>query len=700
MSTEGGEDDLQRVLDREKQLETEDQGKGSSSDGTSNADNEDEVRETLRRRMQAYIASHSNNSGPARRNSSSNEINEPYNLTNSTYTAISNLRAKNLEAPNLYGGVSNISDSLGSFKPSGETWGAPPVARQNFGTRQNISFNFDPVTMQCKNCNGDPHRVLSGVGGTDENPMDRMIIVLADQSFPAMVGPEDGGHCIMVVRLEFGTPGELVEIFLDLARGCQIPAGSVVLLSSMSHLADVGLSAYTADLNLAATKLIRALRGGVMVLPGLVFPAAKIVNPMVVRGVIDLLTWSAEASKVSDSVQPILNESHRALRDLLAGSGTGTAPSQFGARCRLPVQLGNPEYRKWELTGPEKLPSSTGPVPSSKVLEILNMATSELAVGLGLNYTKVANLFGATGAGSKTSRDMLIIGASHASRLHTAFKSAGANSKWLETRNWRPTTTAVDALALEIQRAVSGLSQPVLVFSALDNSYFQTGCTDGSIVANRRDEAGIYHVEGDLICGPAESAKRMFAQLVPVFKKFQELDKILLVPFPRYLWAACCMDDEHATNTRVEGYQEEQLSDLDACQRLWRGLAHRQGLINFKICNTGRLLADAHLWTGDPVHPGMEGYERVVRFVIQGLDDMAAKRKLLGDSDSDLEDMAVTKKPKADTGMEAMPPPRFRPAWTSSTGHFVSPVVSRPFNTGRGRPGRRFGRGGGRRPYF
>jgi hypothetical protein len=176
MGTDGGEDDIQRVLDREKQLETEEQSKGSSTDGTSYTGNEDEVRETLRRRMEAYIAAHSSSTGPAHRNSNSSEINESYNLTNSTYTAITNLRAKNLEAPNLYGGVSNISDSLGSFKPAGETWGAPPVARQNFGARQNISFNFDPVTMQCRNCNREPHRVLSGVGGTEENPMERMTI--------------------------------------------------------------------------------------------------------------------------------------------------------------------------------------------------------------------------------------------------------------------------------------------------------------------------------------------------------------------------------------------------------------------------------------------------------------------------------------------------------------------------------------------
>jgi hypothetical protein len=702
---DGGE--LARVLAQERQLETGEREEGTvpSSSSTTAGGEEDERAADLRKRLQNYLAIHGRKKDPANSSSSSNcsDLNNDHNKqANSTYDAIGKLRQKNLEAQNLYGGVSTLSDCLGSFKPDGETWGSPPVSRQNFGARHNISLNFDPVTLQCKNCDREPHRILAGIGGGgDDTPGDRMLIVLADQSFPAAVGPEDGCDCMMVIRLEYGSPHELVEIFLDLTRGCRIPAGSVVLLSSLSHLADVGLAAYTADLNSAATKLTRALRGGVVVLPGFVFPAANINNAMVVRGMIDLLTWSAEASRVMDSVQPVLRESHLVNRDLLLKLGTGDAQSPYGVRLRLPVQLGSPELRKWELTGPENLKNGTGPVPSSDVMKIINSATSELAIGLGLNYYKVANLYGGQAAGSSIERNVVVIGASHASRLHVAFKNAGAKAKWLETRNWRPRTAAVDSLILEMDKAVAGLDNPVLVFTLLDNAYFQTGQVDGSIIPNSKDISGAYHVDGDLICGPAETAKKLFTQIVPALKKFPELDKIVLVPLPRYLWSACCGDVEHATNTRCDGYQEEQLGDLEACQRLWRGLAHRQGIPNLKICNTGRLLADSELWVNDPVHPCQEGYDRVVRYLIQGLADMANKRKKLSSDDSDLEDNMPQKKQKTEDGMERMPPPRFRPAWTSSTGNFVSPAPVKPFNTGRGRfMGRRFGRGGGRSPFY
>jgi hypothetical protein len=172
-----------------------------------------------------------------------------------------------------------------------------------------------------------------------------MVFVLADQSFPAAVGPEGSG-CMMVIRLEFGSPMELVDLFLDLTRGCQIPAGSVLLLSSLSHLADSGPAAYAADLNLAAIKLMRALRGGIIVLPGLVFPAAKITDPSVVRGLVDILSWSAEAALVSDSACPVLKQCYRDLRDLLVSSGSGAVQTKYGMRLRLPKQIGHLDFKK------------------------------------------------------------------------------------------------------------------------------------------------------------------------------------------------------------------------------------------------------------------------------------------------------------------------------------------------------------------
>ncbi len=67
------------------------------------------------------------------------------------------------------------------------------------------------------------------------------VFVQADQNFPTMVPAGREGECtIKIVQVENGSLSELVEVFLGLTRGFDMPAGAVVLLSSPSHASVVG----------------------------------------------------------------------------------------------------------------------------------------------------------------------------------------------------------------------------------------------------------------------------------------------------------------------------------------------------------------------------------------------------------------------------------------------------------------------------
>jgi hypothetical protein len=108
----------------------------------------------------------------------------------------------------------------------------------------------------------------------------------------------------------------------------------------------------------------------------------------------------------------------------------------------------------------------------------------------------------------------------------------------------------VTGLQEELVKAMSNLDNPLLVFCNLD-TYFQTAQEDGSIIPHSRRPDGSYHVDGDLICGPTESAKKNFMQLVPLFRYLAETDKILTVPVPRYLWGlAAATPSTPPTRTR------------------------------------------------------------------------------------------------------------------------------------------------------
>jgi hypothetical protein len=55
------------------------------------------------------------------------------------------------------------------------------------------------------------------------------------------------GECVKIIQVENGSLSDLVEVFLGLTRGFDLPVSAVILLSSPSHAAFVGTAEYAAD---------------------------------------------------------------------------------------------------------------------------------------------------------------------------------------------------------------------------------------------------------------------------------------------------------------------------------------------------------------------------------------------------------------------------------------------------------------------
>jgi hypothetical protein len=92
--------------------------------------------------------------------------------------------------------------------------------------------------------------------------------ILADQNFPPSLPVEGEGECLKVFRVEDATLHELVTTFLEATRGFIVPAGSVVTLSSASHLAWVGAAAYAQEYVAARGRLRASFRKGIEVVHG------------------------------------------------------------------------------------------------------------------------------------------------------------------------------------------------------------------------------------------------------------------------------------------------------------------------------------------------------------------------------------------------------------------------------------------------
>jgi hypothetical protein len=103
-----------------------------------------------------------------------------------------------------------------------------------------ISCSFDPKTLNCLACQ-IPHRII--------NANVPVTICFADQNFVPTVCCRSGAasSCLAVVRYEDASLAELTAIAYEILQGNTIPAGSVLLLGSASHLFRVGASTYAVD---------------------------------------------------------------------------------------------------------------------------------------------------------------------------------------------------------------------------------------------------------------------------------------------------------------------------------------------------------------------------------------------------------------------------------------------------------------------
>jgi len=113
----------------------------------------------------------------------------------------------------------------------------------------NISASFDMDNMTCSTCMSGPHpTLLKDRDAADSVELSPQCFVITDQNFPAAISACSGGNCLKILRIENGSINDIVTCFLNVTMGFTMPAGSVVLLGSTSHLAWVGTSAYCEDL--------------------------------------------------------------------------------------------------------------------------------------------------------------------------------------------------------------------------------------------------------------------------------------------------------------------------------------------------------------------------------------------------------------------------------------------------------------------
>jgi hypothetical protein len=272
------------------------------------------------------------------------------------------------------------------------------------------------------------HTVLRRtIEGNDVGLDNPPVFILSDQNFPPMVPAGGEGECLKIIQVENSTLIELVEVFLGMTRGFDVPAGTVVLLSSASHAASVGTADYAADFVRASGLLRGTFTGDINVLHGVPFLIGGTKSITAIRISAEIGQWVQSTTVGTDDISATRKAFAASLR-----SDT-SIPAQHYI-IRLPATQTSNERVPFVVTGFDNLKMAVEPMSEEdeKSLLILLLEKLNALYPVNLDTDVVCDRFMEDEVFDERSMDrtdLVLIGASHLANI----------SKHFDLKKWKVT---------------------------------------------------------------------------------------------------------------------------------------------------------------------------------------------------------------------------------------------------------------------
>jgi hypothetical protein len=546
--------------------------------------------------------------------------------------------------------------------------------RHCYGKKANFSASFTFDKLSCNTCNfGGEHLVLHReVDGTDTLDASPVCFVLSDQCFPPFIPVEGDGECLKILQIEDSTLGELVEAFLDLTKGFLVPAGSVAVLASASHMARVGTAAYAVDFVKARGRLVSVMGGGIELVHGIPILLSGTDDCALIRSIADFSHWLEGTSTGRDIVrarrafieQTFGNSitafgvdgcagTHyapvsRPLTDTPEASactGTPEAPvAHMPMSMVLPSDLDGRGYTTYRSPGYTALPKSVPPCTADRERALVDALIEDL------NSTFMCNLATEYGTGREghepneddsisSSTRYIFVGASHASRIASAMREAGAEVADISVPGWTISEANVESSAALLREI---LDEPwdgdtVIMYQLFDNTTFYCVSADGSAVLPKKSrEDGKYHIVGALRLVDRDTFKQLFSVAVSLLRAGGQHKKVIITPLMRYAAENCCDDPAHCTNRggNLNTILSEGLSTIET----WiDDQVYLKRIRNFHVVNPNDIITPdgstkrdtrtfKTYWRAGPVHMTCTGYDRLAKGILEDVASATFKR--------------------------------------------------------------------------
>jgi len=594
------------------------------------------------------------------------------------YYAIQNARKMMRTVPDLNGGYPTANTQPGSLFPDNDSRIDICNVTFDIKAKQVTSYSYDPEKMSCHCCGEFLARQGDKAG--------RQTFVLADQNFPASLPSDNTGpKCIKILRIEGGRLGELADKMMSITAGWHIPPGSLILIGSLSHLAETGFAAYASDLCNAVAKLSVHFRGSISVAPAPFSLAEDTEDSHLIRSIYDLYGWVSSCLKHVEGLS--LTALSTAMEGLIYNGGGAVQPDTV-RKYRLPTTLYADVHQIWTSSGLASLPSRVRGFDMGIECEIMGRLISELNTCLGLDlqtnpyYDRTVVKEDLDPVDTTT---YILIGGSHALRTANGLARLGKRAVAATYGGWRPTAEQTAAIINKIGRAKNhcpDTSKVVCVLQLWDSCNYFVQDEEGGLSAAKKEEDDRYHVKGANVFAHTDTQLLTFKKTLPVIEAVKDMRKIFLSPLPRYWVARCCGDKRHVSNLGDPDYRQKLEASVYEAKNNLRAFSFREGIKNLRVIGSWHQVKKTEgIWGADPVHMKDAGYDALAAHIVETASDMEAKRK----TDTPLQNPAKKSKPR-----EADPAPTDRHRYQRSS-------TSSSDNSGRLRSTGDSGRGGDRR---
>jgi hypothetical protein len=381
---------------------------------------------------------------------------------------------------------------VGSFLNVGDKRHNLTVHRHDHHTLSNISMSFDPTTFTCKSCQG-AHPVLrrtieGGDVGLDSPP----VFVLSDQNFPPMIPVGGEGECVKIIQVENGSLSDLLEVFLGLTRGFDLPAGAVILLSSPSHAAAVGTVEYAADFVWSSGQVRNAFMGGITVLHGIPFLLGGTSNTAAIRAIAEIEHWVSITAIGTDEISAMRKAFMSTLR-------TDKNNNSMQHIIRLPINQNSLEKATFVTLGFDNLKMAVDPISEDEEKSLLVLLLEELnnLYPLNLCTDVICDRFleeDVFDDSAMARTDLVLIGASHLGRVARNIHPDKWRLSDLTQPGWRINSSNVSELVdrlAELSKSID-LKNATVVLQLFDNSVYMVGGPGGEKRLPEKDRTGTY----------------------------------------------------------------------------------------------------------------------------------------------------------------------------------------------------------------